>query len=551
MHHKVAIKNLSVNRSYYRPGEEVKIHVVVETEKPLKDELFLVLDIYSLMSIVYRETQKLEPGKTQQTFEFSYVPFRETPRGYGVDLILETISGEPLAVESTAFDVLDNWTQNPRYGFLTDFSPTREDHHETLALLSHFHINGLQFYDWMYRHEQFLTEQDPYCDLWSSKPKSITTIQKLIEIAHQYSVAAMPYTAVYGCSRDFALQHPEMALYLEDGKMHEFGGDKMMIMDPRPESSWVAHLQAQFREVLDNTEFDGIHIDQYGEPKYGFDQEGHRFDLAGPMVDFVNKTKSLTDKYSPKNATVFNLVNNWPVEDIAPSNEDFMYIEVWEPHVRFADLHSLIVNAQKLSGGKPVVLACYIDPKFENTAILNDAIIFASGGGHIELGEKGGMLAEAYFPSYQIMSNKLLVTLRHYYDFCVRYQEVIGPNSVDATTLDRVMIDIPGVNSSTAFSENSIWQMIRKTPGHTAINLVNFLGIKQMEWAKNVQKPTPVKGFQLTVMTDPSKVSAVWFVTPDDPYTRKWLDFKKGTESITMTVPSLDYWSVVVIDWVK
>ena len=552
MNSSVTIKDLYVDRSYYRPGETVTIKAVVENTASTSHQVTVVLTIRSLLEDIHSQELKIDLGSDAQTLEFTFQPPAKALRGYGVELQIIGANEAVLAAKSSAFDVLDNWTQNPRYGFLTDFYPGRTDDNVTMALLNQYHINGLQFYDWMYRHEQFLTNQDPYYDLWSPKPKSIDTVNALIDAAHQYGMAAMPYTAIYGASRDYALQHPEMVLYKFDGEMYDFGGDKMMIMDPRPGSPWTAHLMEQYKDVLDNTKFDGIHIDQYGDPKVGYDQNGKSYDLAPAIVDFINKTKELTDTYSSNDAVVFNLVNNWPVEDVATSNEDFVYIEVWSPNTWFADLHSLIVNAQNMSHGKPVVLACYIDPSFENNAILNDAVIFASGGGHIELGENNGMLAEAYFPNYHVISDDLSQTLQHYYDFSVRYQEVTGPETTDATRDYQSKVTIPNVSTSLSQMKDAIWPLVRDSKDHTAINLVNFLGIDQLEWDKRVpDKPKSMDNFQMTIDVGSRKVAGVWFATPDQPMARQELKFSQSSGKLTVVVPSLDYWSMVVIDWAK
>lgn len=546
----IVIKDVVVNRSYYHPGEEVSITVDLGNLSGENTEVAVVLSVKYLMNEVHQEKRKVDVGAGTERVTFSYLPPRETPAGYGVEISVLNSGGTILAEDSTAFDVLENWTQNPRYGFLTDFYPDRQDAAATLALLNHYHINGLQFYDWMYRHEQFLTTEDPYLDLWSPKPKSIKTVDGLIDAAHQYGMAAMPYTAIYGSSRDYALLHPEMVLYTRDGKMYEFGGDKMMIMDPRPGTPWTKHLMAEFKDILDQTDFNGIHIDQYGDPKFGFDQNGNRYELAPAIVDFVNGTKALTNQYTADDAVVFNLVNNWPVEDIATSDEDFVYIEVWEPNTWFANLHQIIVRAQALSGGKPVVLACYIDPTFEQTAIINEAVIFASGGGHIEMGENDGMLAEAYFPNYKVISPALSTTLQNYYDFSVRYQNVTGPGTVDATKEYQGKVKITGVSTSTSQMKDTVWPLVRKSKGSTAINLVNFLGISQIEWNKEVpNKPTAMRDFQMTVEVGQKRVADVWFASPDMPAVHQQLEYSFKSGLLTVEVPALDYWSMIVIDW--
>ena len=43
------------------------------------------------------------------------------------------------------------------------------------------------------------------------------------------------------------------------------------------------------------------------------------------------------------------------------------------------------------------------------------------------------MLAEAYFPRYKVMSPTLAAAMQRYYDFMVRYENVIGPSTQDAT----------------------------------------------------------------------------------------------------------------------
>lgn len=548
---KSQISSIELDKSYYKPGEPVQILVSIlsTVEKPSKGSV--ALTISNLSEIIIREDREVILDNGSQEIEFSYLPPEEAPHGYGIDIEIVSTDGEVLDLATSAFDVLDNWVQNPRYGFMTDFEPDRTDTEKTMDILNRFHINGLQFYDWMYRHEKFLTDQEPYYDQWSPKPHSLLTVKALIEAAHQKSIAAMPYTAVYGSSRTFALEHPDWILYTSQGEPTEFGGDKMMIMDPRPDSPWTAYLLDQFKEVLDNTDFDGIHLDQYGDPKIGFDQAGNSYDMAPVLVQFIDLTKNLTDLYSKNDAVVFNAVTNWPIEAVAPSKEDFVYIELWPPYIWFSDLHQVIVEAQKLGAGKPVVLACYIDPTFENNAILNDAIIFASGGGHIEIGENAGMLSGPYFPEYKIMSTGLHKTLNNYYDFTVRYQDVIGSHTQDATMQLQHNISIQNVSTSPSQMGNKVWPIVRESDGRTAINLINFLGVTQVEWTKQViSPPTALMNFTLNLKEVTRKASRVWFASPDhETITLQPLEFTQDSGSITVDVPDLNYWSMILIDW--
>jgi dextranase len=422
-----------------------------------------------------------------------------------------------------------------------------------MADLVRYHINGLQFYDWMYRHEQFLTEQEPYLDPLG-RLLSRATVEAMIDAAHRRNIAAMPYTAIYAASVPFYKDHPDWALYQAGGQPYRLGEDFLIYMDPRPASPWTQHLLAQFKTILQQTPFDGIHLDQYGDPKQANDVRGNTFDLAQPLAAAINTTREVVRSCRPDGAVVFNAVNNWPIEAAAPSAEDLVYIEVWPPHTSFQDLHNLIVRAQELGGGKPVVLAAYIDPTFEHNARLVDAVIFASGGGHIELGERGAMLAEAYFPRYQAMSPGLARAIGRYYDFAVRYQDVIGSRTDAADHALEGCIEVEGVETSAGLPVGKVWPIAREGEGFLAISLINLLDVESPEWAKGViSPPRPIGPSTAQIRGLDRRASRLWFASPDtnDPLPRALaFDVLEGdSRGVAFQMPSLAYWNLVVIEW--
>jgi dextranase len=145
---------------------------------------------------------------------------------------------------ATAFDVLSSWTDFPRYGFLTDFSASRADPEPVLEKLTRFHINGLQFYDWQYRHDQLLAPSEEYIDLLG-REMSLASLRKLVDAAHQHGMATMPYLAIYAASADFWRTHPDWALYDEAGNPIAFGENFLGLMDPSTGSSWSQHLLSE------------------------------------------------------------------------------------------------------------------------------------------------------------------------------------------------------------------------------------------------------------------------------------------------------------------
>ncbi len=544
------ISDVQFDRSFYRPGEVVHVVISIKNENQNSQQVRLLSEISYLSNVVDGFEQMITLDGGAPSINLSWAPPPEAPKGYGIDISIFSTEGERLDNVSKAFDVLNTWVDAPRYGFLSDFYPGRENTAQTMQKIARFHINGLQFYDWMYRHEQFLTDEEPYRDILN-RELSLVTVHELISAAHAQNIAAMPYTAIYAASIPFYEQHPDWALFGHDRKPLFFGENFLVYMDPRPGSPWVNHLLKQFEQVLVEVPFDGIHLDQYGDPKRGYDMMGNSFNLAQALADTINLTKELVLEHQQDGVVVFNAVANWPIESVAPSKQDLVYIEVWPPYRWFDDLHTLIIQAQTLSGGKPVVLAAYIDPALEHNVRLMDAIIFASGGSHIELGEGNAMLADPYFPNYKVMSPELAEQLERYYDFMVRYQNIIGPRTHDATSKYANKIHIDDVSTSPSQRKNKVWPIVRESEGYLAVNLINFLGIETVEWEKAIrQAPSPLGRTEVRIEGLEKDVAGVWFATPDElNFTLIPLEFTLGDHnSVIIEISSLKYWDLIVIE---
>jgi dextranase len=300
------------------------------------------------------------------------------------------------------------------------------------------------------------------------------------------------------------------------------------------------------------TAFDGIHLDSYGDPKVGYTQHGESYPIDTAVAGFTNLTKDLVTAQRPADgAVVFNCVTNYPIEAMAPSKEDFSYIEVWPPYTWFTELHSLIVNAQKLGNGKPVVLAAYIDPQLEQNVRLMEAIIFASGGGHIELGERQDMLAEAYFPRFGQMSPGLQETIGKYYDFAIRYENAIGPSATDAS-LDfagKISVEGRGASTSPGAGSNIIYPIARQAGDSTVISLVNLIGVDKPEWTNPIANPpTPLEELSVRISMGGKAVTHVWLSSPDgESPALQELPFKVEAGNVTFELPWLSYWDLILL----
>ncbi len=536
--------HVAPERAFYHPGEPAAFSITATGGARVE------VTITHLSETV----ETLTPALTQGTATLVWTPPTVAPRGYGLAVRLLDERGNVLAADSTAFDVLESWKQAPRYGFLSQFEPDRDNFKAAMDWAALYHINGLQFYDWQYRHESLLPPGEVYSDLLGRR-MSLRTVTRLIEAAHAHNIAAMPYTAIYGASVAFYHAHPDWALFQRPDQPYEFGDNFLIIMDPSPGSPWTEHLMGEFARVLDRLDFDGIHLDQYGAPKVGFNASGKRVELADAIPAFINQTAGVVrTRRGEGGAVIFNAVGNWPVETVAPAEQDAVYIEVWEPYSDFMDLHRLVAEAEKRGGGKPVIIAAYIHPDRMHNVRLADAIIFASGGYHLELGEPGAMLADPYFPNFGLLDEAGQTIIRRYYDFLVRYEEVLSLDTTDATPGRAGALTIAGIETQKLRSKDRVAVIVRQGQNFETFNLVNLMGIDSGKWDTALSKgPDPLIELPIVLHTD-RPVAQAWVASPDGGSLEALpIVLTTGSDNtgpyVAFTLPRLDYWAVIVLEY--
>jgi dextranase len=214
----------------FRPGETVRLIVRVESEVILDSVLRVKIWHLNELAVDQEVPVSLQIGI--QEFEQRFQITADYPKGYGVAVELMDENNEVHSSTATAFDVLGDWTERPRYGFLTDFGTDRHDVGETVDALVRYHINGLQFYDWQYRHDSLLSPIEEFSDPLG-RQLSLRTIKEFIQAAHDRGMAAMPYLAIYAASLAFWEEHQDWGLYDKEGKPVTFEGF-LGLMDPSP-----------------------------------------------------------------------------------------------------------------------------------------------------------------------------------------------------------------------------------------------------------------------------------------------------------------------------
>lgn len=511
----------------FKPGETVRFLVRLFAEAA--SEAAVRLWIWHLNSEVGIISQPLSLTTGEQDITLEFIPIPTAPRGYGVVCELLDQDNQLIDKRSSAFDVLSDWSDFPRYGFLTDFTSGRDDFESTLDSLVRFHINGLQFYDWQYRHDQLLPPTQEYIDPLD-RELSLNTVRKFITEAHKYGMAAMPYLAVYAASLEFWQAHANWALYGDDGKPVTFI-DFLGLMDPSPDSPWISHLRNECSKILAELPFDGLHVDQYGEPREGFNAQGKPVDIPQAFSDFI----ALLKNAHPASIVVFNAVKNWPIKALAPSDQDFTYIEIWPPKTRYLDLVEIVLGSRQLSGDKPVVIALYLPAERPANIRLANALIYSSGGSRIELGENTRLLSDPYFPEHESISTSLEMNLRTYCDFVVRYAELIGPDAND----------LPEWPIAT---RQGVWTIARASQGWLTISLVNLEKVQDSGWDQTHSDPTLLANVKVEISL-PGSIVKVWWASPDDGNSHlQPASWSVIEDALVVNLPKLEYWSILAIE---
>lgn len=539
------VLNFKKDKAKYNPGEEVAFSVdAVAPNTMIK---------YKFLDNVITE----EP-LTSTTWQWS--PPSEDFKGYMVELI-QIINEQQTIIGTTAIDVSSEWTKFPRYGFLSNFGDISESQrHSIVENLKNFHINGLQYYDWHAKHHIPLpldpagNPKSAWVDLFNREVK-LETVAGYIEEGHKRNMASMFYNLLFGA------WHPEdgdgfsTAWLIYNDKFHntinthdlgDFG--KILVTNPRNEN-WQNYIFSKTNDIYENLNFDGWHLDQLGDRGKVYDYGGYDINLKNGYNNFLT---NLTANF-PNKKHVLNAVDQFGNNEILSTQMDFAYSEVWN-RMQYADLAQVILENNEASNNQlNSVLAAYINYEasegFFNTpsVLLADAVIFAFGGAHLELGEH--MLSREYFPSNNLqMDNELKNSLKEYYDFMTAYQNLLRDGGEFITT-SITSTDLNFNNWPPVFGNVST--VAKRFEHRQVVQLLNFNGVSSLNWRDNERTQTRPHTFYNVEMTIASSmpISKVWFASPDfEGGASKELEFKNNGNSITFTLPYLNYWSMIVFE---
>jgi len=574
------IRDVYPDRARYQPGDTALIHVdLYNANGPDVSAAELQVRIHQLFSEVTMLSSNVSlPNGSGATVTFPWTVPLDDFRGYGIDVdLIET--GTVRDSRSSALDVSTDWTKFPRYGFFSDYYPGEQaaDSQAKAKELSKYHINAVQFYDWMWEHDRLIKYDCPggmvdEFEQIDGRLQSLTTVSNKIVAAKGRNMFTLAYDLLYGDSG--VGEEPtriEWAAFTQPWstephlvRQHNLGGFNppraIWVMDVS-NPDWRGWIFNQYKDAILKLGFEGIHLDNLGGAwtyKYNSGQ-GIAEWIEFPR--FINDCRAAIREVKPDARVIHNDVYAGYLDGVARSDEDVYYAEVWGWD-RYQDIRNLIQSARGASGGtKQVVLAAYMNlgdytnVMSEASVRLMDAATFANGGFRIELGEGVEYLSNHYFPMHWPPARPSLKrALRHAYDFIVRYQNLLFFN-----TLGNVFDGTEGANvssSSHALSKNgqsgTIWTVVKLWKDEfDTLSLINLNGVDET-WRNRSARPAAQQDVQVKYYVD-KQVQEIHWATPDDGRGRpQTLAFTEGTDSggyyVEFTVPRLDYWDLVVLD---
>lgn len=361
------------------------------------------------------------------------------------------------------------------------------------------------------------------------------------------------------------------------------------VMNPGNQD-WVNYLSKEIKKVYQHLKFDGYHIDQLGRQREAYytnlqskTEDGQKVytggdrrdthDFEGYYANFINRMKS----DSKDKSLVMNAVSTFGGPKIVGTgNVEFGYNEMWGADDYLWNYRKIIQDNRRNNGKNTfnTVFAAYLHCRNGNggqfhtsSALFGNATIFALGGSRIEL-SGDHMLFTEYFPDdARKMSDKLQKSIIHYYDFLVAYENYLRDGNAETSvnmTMDGVNVvawDLSDPNPSVAdaadqtigpkpYSVNTYSTMKGNV---TAIQLLNYSNFSRDNFnIRDIKETMPEPNVLLNkkiVLDDAAPVARIWVASPDCfGGAPQEVVFTQNNGKVTFTLPSLEYWTMVVVE---
>lgn len=545
------------DKAMYAPGEKIRFEATVGTPD-------------ASTHVRYRNGSKVIEDTPLSATTWEWTAPAEDGQGYLVEVYRQRNDTTQQIVGTIGVDVSSDWHLYPRYGFVATFdkSKTNSVIASEMAYLNRCHINGVQFQDWHYKHhwpapvDKQGNVLGSFTDI-ANRMNETSVIREYIRVQHSYGMKAIFYNLAFGALDDAKSDGVKEEWYMFKDANHSSKDSHVLPSSWKSDifltnpgnTDWQAYIAQRNEEVYHNFDFDGYQIDQLGYRGDRYTYTGQKLNFNTAYASFINAMY----KAHPAKDLIMNAVSSYCAQAILQTGHMALaYNETWADEAEYSNLYQIIKANRNYSSGKAqTVFAAYMDYNRDNCTfnipgvLLTDAVMFAIGGAHLELGDH--MLCREYFPYTGVrMSDALKEEIIHYYDFATAYENYLRPVEGDQeVTLmvtdeaKKISFNVwpPKVGKVTTFA--------RQQNGRIVLHLLNFTSADCTSWRDiDGTMPTPrvVKNSRLSVAVT-NEVKHVYLASPDyHGGALQELPFKQADGKVSFTVPALKYWDMLIFE---
>lgn len=461
-----------------------------------------------------------------------------------------------------------SWDQKdrPLMGFLSKFGDYNlENVNNIMTYLKRLHINYIQYYDWFDRHDVPIKSDDDngfvshYWGDFVNRPSRFDMIHKYIEMGNKYGMLNMLYGLINGASQNKEQNGLTKEMYMFDDASGDL--NKVTNSDLTPwakyvlyqmnfmQESYKDHTTKEYAKIYKYLPFDGWHIDTLGDPGSKYASDGRNFTSVTWKVGYPFFIDAAIENSNGKRAGL-NAVAEYGQKEIASSNADYIYTEVWDNRTTYNDMMNMIIEMRNMSD-KELIVAGYMHHHWSNNnanntnlvfndpaIILTDLVIMASGATHLEMGEH--MLTTEYFPNNKLsMSDALKDYLIKIYDLQVAFKRLFkikNKAKVDmVSSTHTIFNNFMQKGNLSIISKEDDWYRVD--------SIINMIGLNGDTWrddGKDRNYPT----FQDNVMvgyTNHNDYKHFYIVDPKNPVPTEVFPDSKGK----FNIPHLEFYTLV------
>ncbi|MDQ1722223.1 MAG: dextranase, partial [Pseudonocardiales bacterium] len=361
---------------------------------------------------------------------------------------------------ATAIDISSNWTHFPRLGALTSYKSTTtaaSADAEIATLARRYHINAVQFYDWMWRHENPVQHNSDGTlpaswTAWNGDVISPAAVKTYITAAHNRNVAAMPYSMSYAALQNYQTVSgvsPTWGLnYASNGTPWAFmmkpnqPNTNLYMFNPA-NTSWQNFITAKYVDQITSMGFDGTHLDQLGNWGAMTDTSGTPVDLQAGLASLVSAAKTALSSTTGK-VVGFNAVDGFGGDNVASAKRtDYLYSELWDNHETYQSIKTYLDTQRLESGAIPAEIAAYPNTK-NDSGPSYEAESASRSAGLTVASDHPGYTGTGFVANYGAAGDSVTFTVNapeaRRYSVVLRYANATAADSTRTVTVDGTVI---------------------------------------------------------------------------------------------------------------